>query len=158
MLVKPKGLFWHFVKCKRLGVKKCLSSELFTTPSWTCALLLLLFFWLTCIFSQCPANWCFDFNCRSALDYCQEATAILEQLSDKVANTDEDGIFHSSAVQDRVAAAYLWQALLEHKATMEEKQTEESPELSESFEADEVLESVTLTPSPPGSDTSGRRG
>jgi len=41
-------------------------------------------------------------------------------------------------VQDRVASAYLWQALLEHNAAMEEKQTVESPELSESFEADEV--------------------
>ena len=59
---------------------------------------------------------------------------------------------------DRVAAAYLWQALLEHKATMEEKQTEESPELSESFEADEVHESVTLTPNLPGRETSERQG
>ena len=49
-------------------------------------------------------------------------------------------------MQDRVATAYLWQALLEHKAAMEEKQTEESPELSESFEADEVHETLTLNP------------
>jgi len=57
---------------------------------------------------------------------------------DKVADTDDEENCHSSVVQDRVASAYLWQALLEHKAAMEEKQTVESPELSESFEADEV--------------------
>lgn len=79
-----------------------------------------------------------SFVCRSALDYCQEAAAILEQISDKVAEADEEEKFRLSAVQDRVAAAYLWQALLEHKAAMEEKQAGESPELSESYEADEV--------------------
>ena len=52
---------------------------------------------------------------RSALECCQEAAAILERLAD----TDEDKN-HLSLVQDRLAAAYLWQALLEHKAKMED--------------------------------------
>ena len=43
-------------------------------------------------------------------------------------------------MQDRLAAAYLWQALLEHKATMEDKAEVESPEeLSESYDTGEVL-------------------
>ena len=43
-------------------------------------------------------------------------------------------------MQDRLAAAYLWQALLEHKATMEDKLRVESPkELSESYDREEVL-------------------
>ena len=74
--------------------------------------------------------------CRSALEYCQESATILEQLSDSLADTD--GNSQLSAVQDRVAAAYLWQALLEHEAAMEEKQAVESPQLSESCEAEEV--------------------
>ena len=43
-------------------------------------------------------------------------------------------------MQDRLAAAYLWQALLEHKATMEDNARVESPEeLSESYDTGEVL-------------------
>ena len=43
-------------------------------------------------------------------------------------------------MQDRLAAAYLWQALLEHKATMEDNLRVESPkELSESYDTGEVL-------------------
>ena len=43
-------------------------------------------------------------------------------------------------MQDRLAAAYLWQALLEHKATMEDNPRVESPEeLSESYDTGEVL-------------------
>ena len=78
----------------------------------------------------------FDILCsRSALECCQEAAAILEQL----AHTEEDKN-HLSLVQDRLAAAYLWQALLEHKATMEDKLRVESPkELSESYDREEVL-------------------
>ena len=73
--------------------------------------------------------------CRSALECCKEAAAILEKLAD----TDEDKN-HLSLVQDRLAAAYLWQALLEHKATMEDKAEVESPEeLSESYDTGEVL-------------------
>ena len=76
---------------------------------------------------------------RSALECCQEAAAILEQLADTAANTDEDKN-HLSLVQDRLAAAYLWQALLEHKATMEDNLRVESPEeLSESYDTGEVL-------------------
>ena len=78
----------------------------------------------------------FDILCsRSALECCQEAAAILEQLAD----TNEDKN-HLSLVQDRLAAAYLWQALLEHKATMEDNLRVESPEeLSESYDTGEVL-------------------
>ena len=76
---------------------------------------------------------------RSALECCQEAAAILGQLVDTAANTDEDKN-HLSLVQDRLAAAYLWQALLEHKATMEDNLRVESPEeLSESYDTGEVL-------------------
>ena len=43
-------------------------------------------------------------------------------------------------MQDRLAAAYLWQALLEHKVTMEDNPRVESPEeLSESYDTGEVL-------------------
>ena len=43
-------------------------------------------------------------------------------------------------MQDRLAAAYLWQALLEHKAKMEDNPQVESPEkLSESYDTREVL-------------------
>ena len=43
-------------------------------------------------------------------------------------------------MQDRLAAAYLWQALLEHKAAMEDNLRVESPEeLSESYDTGEVL-------------------
>ena len=43
-------------------------------------------------------------------------------------------------MQDRLAAAYLWQALLEHKATMEDKpQAKSAGELSESYDTEEVL-------------------
>ena len=82
----------------------------------------------------------FDIVCsRSALECCQEAAAILERLADTAANTDEDKN-HLSLVQDRLAAAYLWQALLEHKATMEDNLRVESPEeLSESYDTGEVL-------------------
>ena len=82
----------------------------------------------------------FDIVCsRSALECCQEAAAILEQLVDTAANTDENKN-HLSLVQDRLAAAYLWQALLEHKATMEDNLRVESPEeLSESYDTGEVL-------------------
>ena len=76
---------------------------------------------------------------RSALECCKEAAAILEQLADTAANTDEDKN-HLSLVQDRLAAAYLWQALLEHKVTMEDNPRVESPEeLSESYDTGEVL-------------------
>ena len=76
---------------------------------------------------------------RSALECCQEAAAILEQLADTAAKTDEDKN-HLSLVQDRLAAAYLWQALLEHKATMEDNLRVKSPEeLSESYDTGEVL-------------------
>ena len=76
---------------------------------------------------------------RSALECCQEAAAILEQLADTAANTDE-GKNHLSLVQDRLAAAYLWQALLEHKATMEDKpEAKSAEELSESYDREEVL-------------------
>ena len=76
---------------------------------------------------------------RSALECCQEAAAILEQLADTAAKTDEHKN-HLSLVQDRLAAAYLWQALLEHKATMEDNLRVESPkELSESYDTGEVL-------------------
>ena len=76
---------------------------------------------------------------RSALECCQEAAAILERLADTAGNTDEDKN-HLSLVQDRLAAAYLWQALLEHKATMEDKpEAKSAEELSESYETEEVL-------------------
>ena len=76
---------------------------------------------------------------RSALECCQEAAAILERLADTAANTDEDKN-HLSLVQDRLAAAYLWQALLEHKATMEDKpEAKSTEELSESYDTGEVL-------------------
>ena len=76
---------------------------------------------------------------RSALECCQEAAAILERLADTAANTDEDKN-HLSLVQDRLAAAYLWQALLEHKATMEDKpEAKSAEELSESYDTEEVL-------------------
>jgi len=76
---------------------------------------------------------------RSALVCCQEAAAILERLADTAANTDEEKN-HLSLVQDRLAAAYLWQALLEHKETMEDNPCVESPEeLSESYDRGEVL-------------------
>lgn len=78
---------------------------------------------------------------RSALEYCQEAAAILEQLSDRVADEDDQENFPSSFVQDRLATAYLWLALMEHKSGVEEKATAASPELSESFEAEEVHKS-----------------
>ena len=43
-------------------------------------------------------------------------------------------------MQDRLAAAYLWQALLEHKAKMVDNLRVESPEeLSESYDTGEVL-------------------
>ena len=43
-------------------------------------------------------------------------------------------------MQDRLSAAYLWQALLEHKATMGDKPGVESPEeLSESYDTGKVL-------------------
>ena len=76
---------------------------------------------------------------RSALECCQEAAAILEWLADTAANTD-DNKNHLSLVQDRLAAAYLWQALLEHKATMEDKpEAKSAEELSESYDTEEVL-------------------
>ena len=76
---------------------------------------------------------------RSALECCQEAATILEQLADTAAKTDEDKN-HLSLVQDRLAAAYLWQALLEHKATMEDKpEAKSAEELSESYDTGEVL-------------------
>jgi len=75
---------------------------------------------------------------RSALEYCQEAVTILEKLSDRVTEEDDEENFASSFVQDRLAAAYLWLALLEHKSGMEEKAAAASSELSESFEAEEV--------------------
>ncbi len=77
--------------------------------------------------------------CRSALEYCEEAASILEQLSDRGDQEDEkEESLHPSVVQDRLATAYLWQALLEHKCAMDEKPTAASPELSESYEAEEV--------------------
>ena len=82
---------------------------------------------------------CDIFCSRSALECCQEAAAILERLADTAANTDEDKN-HLSLVQDRLAAAYLWQALLEHKATMEDKpEAKSAEELSESYDTEEVL-------------------
>ena len=82
---------------------------------------------------------CDILSSRSALECCQEAAAILERLADTAANTDEDKN-HLSLVQDRLAAAYLWQALLEHKATMEDNPWVESlEELSESYDTGEVL-------------------
>ena len=82
----------------------------------------------------------FDILCsRSALECCQEAAAILERLADTAANSDEDKN-HLSLVQDRLAAAYLWQALLEHKATMEDKpEAKSAEELSGSYDTEEVL-------------------
>ena len=82
----------------------------------------------------------FDILCsRSALECCQEAAAILEQLADTAANTDEDKN-HLSLVQDRLAAAYLWQALLEHKATMEDNpEAKSAEELSDNYDTEEVL-------------------
>ena len=82
----------------------------------------------------------FDIVCsRSALECCQEAAAILERLADTAAKTD-DNKNHLSLVQDRLAAAYLWQALLEHKATMEDKpEAKSAEELSESYDREEVL-------------------
>ena len=78
---------------------------------------------------------CNILSSRSALECCQEAAAILERLAD----TDEDKN-HLSLVQDRLAAAYLWQALLEHKGTMEDNTRVESPEeLGESYDTWEVL-------------------
>ena len=73
---------------------------------------------------------------RSALEYCQEAVTILEQLSDRVSDEDDEENFPSSFIQDRLALAYLWLALLEHKSGMEAAAT--SPDFSESFEAEEV--------------------
>ena len=59
--------------------------------------------------------------------------------ADTAAKTDEDKN-HLSLVQDRLAAAYLWQALLEHKATMEDKpEAKSAEELSESYDTEEVL-------------------
>ena len=75
---------------------------------------------------------------RSALEYCEEAVAILEQLSDRLADEDDKENFPLSFVQDRLAASYLWLALLEHKSRVEENAAAASPELSESFEAEEV--------------------
>ena len=76
---------------------------------------------------------------RSALECCQEAAAILERLADTAANTDEDKN-HLSLVQDRLAAAYLWQALLEHKATMEDNpEAKSAEELSDNYDTEEVL-------------------
>ena len=82
----------------------------------------------------------FDILCyRSALECCQKAAAILEWLADTAASTDEDKN-HLSLVQDRLAAAYLWQALLEHKGTMEDKpEAKSAEELSESYDTEEVL-------------------
>ncbi|XP_068670254.1 separin-like isoform X2 [Montipora foliosa] len=77
-------------------------------------------------------------NDKSALECCREGTALLEQLSDKMAETNHDEECYSSVAQDRLAAAYLWQAMLEHKAAMEERQTEEKLELTESFDANEL--------------------
>ena len=77
--------------------------------------------------------------CRSALECCKEAAAILEKLADTGANTDVNKN-HLSLVQDRLSAAYLWQALLEHKATMEDKpEAKSAEELSESYDREEVL-------------------
>ena len=76
---------------------------------------------------------------RSALEYCHEAVAILEQLSDRVADEDDKENIPSALVQDRLASGYLWLALLEHKSGMEEKATAALQELSDSFEAEEVL-------------------
>ena len=43
-------------------------------------------------------------------------------------------------MQDRLAAAYLWQALLEHKATMEDNpEAKSAEEFSESYDREEVL-------------------
>ena len=76
---------------------------------------------------------------RSALECFREAATILEQLAGTAANTDYNKN-HLSLVQDRLAAAYLWQALLEHKATMEDNPRVESPkELKESYDTGEVL-------------------
>ncbi|KAJ7380134.1 Separin [Desmophyllum pertusum] len=80
---------------------------------------------------------------KSALEYCQEAGTILEQLSDRVANEYEEENFQSSVVQDRLAAAYLWQALLEHKDVMEEKPASATATLSDSYEVEE-MEGVCL--------------
>ena len=80
----------------------------------------------------------FDLCHRSALDVCHEAVTIIEQVLDKMDFADKDECY-SSIVKDRLAVAYLWQALLEHRFAMEGKQLEESVELSESFDANEVL-------------------
>ena len=57
----------------------------------------------------------------------------------QLTRTDDDKN-HLSLVQDRLAAAYLWQALLEHKATMEDKpEAKSAEELSESYDREEVL-------------------
>ena len=43
-------------------------------------------------------------------------------------------------MQDRLAAAYLWQALLEHKATMEDSpEAKSAEELSDNYDTEEVL-------------------
>ena len=76
---------------------------------------------------------------RSALEYCHEAVAILEQLSDRVADEDDKENIPSALVLDRLASGYLWLALLEHKSGMEDKATAAVQELSDSFEAEEVL-------------------
>ena len=80
----------------------------------------------------------FDLFHRSAHDFCHEAVTILEHVSDKMAFANKDE-FYLSLVKDRLAVAYLWQALLEHRFAMEEKQLEETVEISESFDANEVL-------------------
>ena len=84
-------------------------------------------------------DFCF---CRSALEYCQEAAAILEQLSDRVDGKDEEENLHSCLL-DRLGAVYLWQSLLEHKGAMEEKSTSAMPELSDSYQAEEVHKSCS---------------
>ena len=61
-----------------------------------------------------------------------------------MAETNHHEECYSSVAQDRLAAAYLWQALLEHKAAMEERQTEETLELTESFDANEVWLLITF--------------
>ena len=68
---------------------------------------------------------------RSALEYCQEAVTILAHLCSNSEAEEEANGYHLSHVQDRLAAAYMWQALLEHEVliktatTMDDCDTEE---------------------------------
>lgn len=55
---------------------------------------------------------------------------------DSTDSQDEEKNMHSRLL-DRLGAAYLWQALLEHKDAVNERATSARPELSDSYEGEE---------------------